>query len=1410
MSSGTDPTLPSDPASDETLAASSAERARARSDHPMRGDVGPYRVGAELARGGMGRILVARDLRLDRDVALKELASEDQHLVARFEREIRVTARLQHPGIVPVYEAGRWPDGRPFFAMKLVAGRSLAKAVEERPTLEARLALLPNIVQLVEAMAYAHGRGVLHRDLKPANVLVGSFGETVVIDWGLAREGDEDDAPPADTHASNDDTGHALLTVHGDVIGTPAYMPPEQALGQAVDARADVYALGALLWHVLVGRPPYVGHSQRATLDAVIAGPPPPLARAVAGAPPELIAIVERAMDRDPERRYASARELAIDLERFQTGKLVSSHAYTIGQLAARWARRHRTAVVASTILVACAFIVVGFAVRSTIRERDLAQKQLRALLADRGRTELVAGRPMRASVYLARAYAAGEVDVATRLMLAEAMRSVDLASAPFPTDGDFVELRWVSGVERLIGLDRAGNLSMIDLGQRVVAPIPPPTDTAIGPPQAFAVTADGRYALLAHPYWLFALRLDDLQWRRIPSAGLLLATAPTGASLATAGPDGVDMVDLDRAEPPRRISASPTLALSYAAGGDLQVVEAARVRIINPRDGGTVRETALEAPTRVGAACPGLVLAVPGETTPILFDESGAALSSNDVPTAPRWSCGRGPGRALLISDGSGLGNVDARLLVASAPTSVVLRALSVTEAPPDDGGRAPSLRAVAMSPDGRTIVGGSEGGDVLWWNGTDGGILHRLDGHAFGVQAVAIDAVRTATVDEAGVLRVWDTSRLVASANLGQAGAVSESGVLVEGTDLVVARPGTSPLRLTGHEEVVTWFDGPGDGDRLTAAGRDGRVLQWDTSSGAIVNRWEHGAAVVTGAVEPAARARVVTGGFDGVARIWTDGMEQSIVLGGHTTPVQAIAWSSSGRWLATGAEASVRVWDHLGQLQRHLDLSPSTVTRMRWHDDRVIVVETGQGIQAWDVARGVALVKRASRPNHAAPTLAGESRPSSVVQDIVARNVSWRLAGEVLVPANEPDLGRASEPRSVRSMVWDFTGDTIEGAASTPATPLDLETSDSTSATIQRVLDALRTGRREEAINLISTVARGTNGTNDRALAWCHHWIGHDQLAFDIIAPHALTTPEARADAIRFASAIELDPDQVLTRLVPGGGLELELAALDLADAYVSRSRYDLALDLLAPLPPATSGEARRARAMRLAWATLMLADPQASVAHLADASRDTAEGAPPEIEPSRRCTDVPLLAPSIAPSLGDHSVVEMTLHAAAWCHSTYVRVRDHRYALAADHAYTVLEERLRADPSYTRRCRDELARERTVDALQPGDVNKAQLRRAMRAQVGALQGCYERALDTAPGLQVQMHARFQVSSRGDVTAVVTSTPEPTDVGRGLERCVRDALLRIRLPRMWRLATTAVNYPLSFRPTAPEPPR
>ncbi|MGE5185078.1 MAG: serine/threonine-protein kinase, partial [Acidobacteriota bacterium] len=321
-------------------------------------------------------MLEALDVRIGRPVAVKELLGKAPALAARFEREARVTARLQHPGIVPIYEIGKWPDGTPFYSMRMVEGRTLREAVRDRKTLDERLALVPAIIAAAEAVAFAHARGVIHRDLTPNNVLVGAHGDTVVIDWGLAKDLDEASEEQPASPYRGEAGASGQLTSAGAVIGTAAYMPPEQANGESVDQRADVYALGAILYHVLVGEPPYRASASEDLVRQVRSGPPPRVRELATGTPLDLASVVDKAMARDPEARYASAGELVEELRRFQTGRLVEAHHYSRRERWTRWVRAHRARVLATFTAMVVLAIAGSLGLAGVLRERDRAEHE--------------------------------------------------------------------------------------------------------------------------------------------------------------------------------------------------------------------------------------------------------------------------------------------------------------------------------------------------------------------------------------------------------------------------------------------------------------------------------------------------------------------------------------------------------------------------------------------------------------------------------------------------------------------------------------------------------------------------------------------------------------------------------------------------------------------------------------------------------------------------------------------------------------------------------------------------------------------------------------------------------------------------------------------------------------------------
>jgi hypothetical protein len=327
----------------------------------------------------MGRVVEAEDAVLGRTVALKETLEDDDDARRRFEREVRITARLEHPSIVPVYDAGRTAGGLPFYVMRRLTGRPLDHIIRAAPTLDERLTYVPNVLSVLDAVGHAHRRGIIHRDLKPANVLIGELGETVVIDWGLAKVLGETDPSPDGGAAAGaappplPALGDALTdrTVAGTVVGTPGFMPPEQAVGDDVDARSDVYALGATLYHLLAGNPPYAGSRPSEILDRTVAEPPPPLTERVPGVPPDLVTIVDKAMAADPEARYRDAAAMGEDLRRFLSGQLVAAHHYSSRERLIRYVRRHRT-VLGVLALAAAVLAVVGtLSLRRIIADRD-------------------------------------------------------------------------------------------------------------------------------------------------------------------------------------------------------------------------------------------------------------------------------------------------------------------------------------------------------------------------------------------------------------------------------------------------------------------------------------------------------------------------------------------------------------------------------------------------------------------------------------------------------------------------------------------------------------------------------------------------------------------------------------------------------------------------------------------------------------------------------------------------------------------------------------------------------------------------------------------------------------------------------------------------------------------------------
>ncbi len=349
-----------------------------------------YEVRHEHGRGGMGRILAVWDRRMHREVALKELlpgeVTGQGRVIARFLREARITGRLQHPSIIPVHEIGVGENGALYYTMKLVRGRTLRQAIKSSSTLESRLALLPHFLGLCQGIAYAHAHGVIHRDIKPSNVMIGEFGETQVIDWGLAKEVGSAEARGHSSDPGREDEHGQELTMAGQLLGTPHYMAPEQAAGKhdELDARADVYALGAVLYELLTGSRPYQASTGLEALRKAASESPSPPEQLCPEAPAALVAVCRRAMEREPSARYATAADLAEEISLYQAGARVRAYDYGTAELLGRFLRRHRPVVV-TTCLAFGLLLGLGIYAYLSLSARHAAEHVLRVTSERKG-----------------------------------------------------------------------------------------------------------------------------------------------------------------------------------------------------------------------------------------------------------------------------------------------------------------------------------------------------------------------------------------------------------------------------------------------------------------------------------------------------------------------------------------------------------------------------------------------------------------------------------------------------------------------------------------------------------------------------------------------------------------------------------------------------------------------------------------------------------------------------------------------------------------------------------------------------------------------------------------------------------------------------------------------------------------
>jgi eukaryotic-like serine/threonine-protein kinase len=941
-----------------------------------------YDLGEEFARGGIGRITRARDRRLDRIVAIKELKRSTRYTQLRFAREVHITARLQHPNIIPVHEAGKWPSGELFFAMKLVDGGSLEDAIDDGGSLEERLRLVRHVAAVAEAMAYAHARHTVHRDLKPSNVLLGPFGETVVIDWGLAKDLSEPDVTDLAATPISEDLPEQIQTTDGVVLGTPPYMAPEQARGETVDERADVYSLGALLYHVISGRVPYYEHHPREIVNRVVHKPPTPLDELEPEVPPDLLAVVTKAMARDADERYAGAGAMVEELRAFLDGGLVDAYSYSTTELIERFVARQRTAVM--TGLLGVVALVIG----GTWSFANIAEQRNRAEDA-RGKAERLAeleGKARQEAVdrldqsILNAARSAVDVDPTYALALLKTLTKPIAGAATVAADAsergvarhvlsahdDRIDALAISPDGKLVAT--AGWDEHVALWTRDGAP-GAKLDDHDGRVSALAFSPDGSTLASAgydHVVRLWDQRAADaleLKGHAGPIRGI--AFDPSGKHLATVGEDAVRLWDV--AAKTAQVATLPSdrsLFATWSPDGR---------HLVTGSHNGTLRvwpSTLDEEP---------VVLKHDGEVKAAAFSpDSERILSASADGRTRLWTLAGKRERAFEDHEGS--------------------------------------VEAIAWMPDGRAFVSGGLDGTVVL-RAVDGSTSRRLTRHDERITALAItgDGAHVAAASWDKSISLYDRRTQTTQSLLGHRDVVAALAFTSDDQMLATASwdrtlrywPIRAPTRqtLSGHAIGVKAVAFSPDGKLVASGGHDDRVRLWDAKTGAQIRTFVGHEDHVFRVIFSPKGDWIASSSDDQTVRLWrVDGSDER-AFGGHRADVEELAFSPDGALLASAGEDDVvGLWNVAKGDGRLLTGHEGAVTSVAFSPDgKQLASGSRDGtIRLWD------------RDGNAVRTLRGEARSVT--------DIAYAPDGKTIAAANGADdamlwPATAGEPRLLK---------------------------------------------------------------------------------------------------------------------------------------------------------------------------------------------------------------------------------------------------------------------------------------------------------------------------------------------------------------------------------------------------------
>jgi WD40 repeat protein/tRNA A-37 threonylcarbamoyl transferase component Bud32 len=934
--------------------------------------VAGHEVLSVLGRGGMGVVYKARQLSLNRLVALKMILAGSQagpEETARFLREAETIALVKHPHVVEIHEFGTH-EGKPYFSLEYLEGGSLADRLKGEPQPPLQAAKL--VAMLAGAVQAAHERGIVHRDLKPANVLLAADGTPKVTDFGLAKQGDSG------------------KTATGQVLGTPSYMAPEQALGnpQAVGAAADVYALGAILYEMLTGRPPFRGASDWDTLQMVVGTEPVAPCRLQPKVPRDLETICLKCLEKDPARRYATAQDLAEDLGRFADGRPIVARPVGRLERVAKWARR-RPELATLAVLLVFVFLA-GFA--GVCWQWGRAEREWgRAEGEYRNAVEFAQAE--RATAYaraIALAHAewrAGNAGSAKEILGTcpndlrgwewHYLKRLFQARQVATLDGGAGDVRAVAFSPDGARLASAGADGTVRVWDRQAAK---EILTLRGPDDAIAAVAfspDGQCLAAGTAagtlrVWDAAQGKEVVTWRGHAAGVTGLAFDSDGRRLASTGKGEWNCVELKLWDPtdgkPLAGAASPNIlaAVAFSPNGR-RLVTAGHDEVVAMWDASTLHGIS-NLKGRNRWAVPWSSVAYSADGGLIAAGSPAGLVRVWDAATAQELFSAVTPSQTGV--SGLAFSGRDARFL-AAATTDNTIQGWSAKTGKPAFTlrGHRRAVTAVAWSLDGGCLASASQDRTVKLWNLGNPDEALTLQPPNQGITGVTFsrDGARLAVSTRDSTLQVLAAETWKPVFTLTRLPGTVSAVVYSPDSDRLASAEAAGTVRLReasdGREIFALPCGGSAvhavafspDGGRLTAGAEDGIVRVWEVPAGREIAVLRCSGAVHAVAFSPDG-GRLAAAGDEGVVHVWdaTSGRELP-ALGRPDEPVYAVAFSPDGRRLATaGRDEAIRIWDSAGGLVRTLRGHAGAVRCLAYGPGERLASAGDDGVvKLWDAA-------------------------------------------------------------------------------------------------------------------------------------------------------------------------------------------------------------------------------------------------------------------------------------------------------------------------------------------------------------------------------------------------------------------------------------------------------------------------